>query len=46
MTWSLRIALLLLAVGTAHARGVSPYLPLHLEPEMERRIEQVLTLAG
>lgn len=32
-------------VGAAHARGVSPYLPLDLEPEMERQIEQVLTLA-
>lgn len=31
--------------GTGEARGVSPYLPLNLEPEMERQIEQVLTLA-
>jgi hypothetical protein len=31
--------------GTAQSRGVSPYLPLNLEPEMERQIEQVLTLA-
>lgn len=30
----------------AFARGVSPYLPLNLEPEMERQIEEVLVLAG
>jgi hypothetical protein len=35
---------LLLAVD-ALARGVSPYLPSNLSPEMERRIEQVLILA-
>jgi hypothetical protein len=29
----------------AHSRGVSPYLPLQLEPEIERRIERVLILA-
>ena len=53
-SWSLdaliRIALCigLLAgtpAGAAGARGVSPYLPLHLEPEMERQVEQVLALA-
>src|SRR5690349_16115632 len=27
------------------ARGVSPYLPLNLEPEIERQIERVLILA-
>ena len=27
------------------ARGVSPYLPLNLSPEMERQIERVLILA-
>ena len=32
--------------ATAQARGVSPYLPVNLEPEVERQIEQVLTLAG
>ena len=30
----------------ARARGVSPYLPVNLSPEMERQIEQVLILAG
>jgi len=34
-----------LLVATAQARGVSPYLPVNLEPEMERQVEQVLTLA-
>jgi hypothetical protein len=31
--------------STAWARGVSPYLPLNLSPEMERQIERVLILA-
>lgn len=30
----------------AWARGVSPYLPLNLAPEIERQIERVLILAG
>ncbi|MBV9343650.1 MAG: hypothetical protein JOZ03_01515 [Gammaproteobacteria bacterium] len=39
--------LLLLSVpDAAAARGVSPYLPLSLEPEMEAKIERVLILAG
>lgn len=29
----------------AHARGVSPYLPVDLSPEIERKIERVLILA-
>jgi hypothetical protein len=29
----------------AHARGVSPYLPLNMSPEIERQIERVLILA-
>jgi hypothetical protein len=29
---------------TAHARGVSPYLPVNLSPEIERKIERVLIL--
>lgn len=31
--------------GASGARGVSPWLPLDLEPEMERQVEQVLALA-
>jgi len=34
-----------LQATTAFARGVSPYLPLNLEPEIERQIERVLILA-
>jgi hypothetical protein len=30
--------------GSAHAVGVSPYLPLNIEPEIERQIERVLIL--
>jgi Capsule assembly protein Wzi len=39
-------AIVLLAVChcTAFARGVSPYLPLNLEPEIESQIERVLVL--
>lgn len=46
-----RISLSALAVGlallspVAGARGVSPYLPLNLSPEIERQIERVLILA-
>lgn len=41
-----RVCLLALALfGTAHARGVSPYLPLNLHPEIERKIERLLILA-
>lgn len=32
--------------GLAAARGVSPYLPLNMSPEMERQIDQVLLFAG
>ncbi|MGH8142652.1 MAG: capsule assembly Wzi family protein, partial [Steroidobacteraceae bacterium] len=36
-----------LAASTdAHASGASPYLPLNLSPEIERKVEQVLILAG
>ncbi len=38
-------ALAMLAT-TVHARGVSPYLPVNLAPEIERQIERVLILAG
>ena len=37
---------LLVAPGIAGARGVSPYLPLNMSPEIERQIEQVMLLAG
>jgi hypothetical protein len=32
--------------GTVFGRGVSPYLPLNLDPEIERQVERVLILAG
>src|SRR5579859_5692198 len=28
----------------AHAKGVTPYLPLNLDPEVEREVERVLVL--
>jgi hypothetical protein len=31
-------------MGTAAARGVTPYLPLNLDPEVEREVERVLIL--
>ncbi len=44
------IAIACLLIGAfsslSHARGVSPYLPLNLSPEIERQIEQVMLLAG
>jgi hypothetical protein len=40
-----RASLALLLTTTALARGVSPYLPLQLDPEIERQIERVLILA-
>lgn len=36
----------IIQLDTAHARGVSPYLPLNVSPEIERQIEQVMLLAG
>jgi hypothetical protein len=42
---SIVLALALLPAGIALGRGVSPYLPLALEPEIERQIERVLILA-
>lgn len=39
-------AAIVFAQPPAYARGVSPYLPLNLSPAIERRIEQVLVLAG
>src|SRR5579864_8749838 len=38
-------AFLALAAAAAPADGVSAYLPLNLEPEIERQIERVLILA-
>src|SRR3984885_12976985 len=37
---------LALSAGNARADGVSAYIPLNLEPEMERQIERVLILAN
>jgi hypothetical protein len=37
--------LLSLIATTAQSRGVSPYLPVNLEPEIERQIQRVLILA-
>ena len=39
------LALVALLSATAHARGVSPYLPLQQSPEIERKIERLLILA-
>ena len=39
-------AILYALSSAAQARGVSPYLPLNLEPEIEHQIERVLILAG
>jgi hypothetical protein len=36
----------MLAGGSASARGVSPYLPLDLSPEIERQVERAMILAG
>jgi hypothetical protein len=38
------VCLLAAAAPPLSARGVSPYLPLHLDPEIERQIERVLIL--
>jgi hypothetical protein len=40
------LCLLLPFCAAAAARGVTPYLPLNLEPEIEAQIERVLILAG
>jgi hypothetical protein len=45
--WAAMIVLLALVGGTeAAARGVSPYLPLNMSPEMDRKIQRVLVLGG
>src|SRR5215472_1513114 len=41
---SVCVSLCLLAAGPLQARGVSPYLPLNLAPELEREVERVLIL--
>jgi Capsule assembly protein Wzi len=41
----LALVLLTLSIDRALARGVSPYLPLNLDPEVERQVERVLILA-
>ena len=45
-TATLLLAAGLAAGGMARASGVSPYLPLNLSPEIERKIERVLILGG
>jgi capsule assembly protein Wzi len=44
--WTFFLLLGLLCAGPLDARGVSPYLPLNLDPEVEREVERVLILAG
>lgn len=41
----LSLFVLVMAAATAEARGVSPYLPVDISPEIERKIERVLILA-
>ena len=38
------VSVCLLLAGSLQARGVSPYLPLNLDPEVEREVERVLIL--
>jgi Capsule assembly protein Wzi len=40
------LAFLLALQSHAYARGVTPYLPLNLDPEVEREVERVLVLGG
>ncbi|MES1195440.1 MAG: capsule assembly Wzi family protein, partial [Steroidobacter sp.] len=46
VTYSIVIFMLVCAGNSADARGVSPYLPLNISPDIERKIERVLILAG
>src|SRR6201993_110475 len=39
-------SLCVLTAGPLQARGVTPYLPLNLDPELEREVERVLILGG
>ena len=41
----LSLFVLVMLATTAEARGVSPYLPVNISPEIERKIERVLILA-
>lgn len=38
------VSVCLLSQGSLYARGVTPYLPLNLDPEVEREVERVLIL--
>lgn len=40
------LALALLALPTSAGQGISPYLPLHLSPEIESQVAQLLINAG
>jgi capsule assembly protein Wzi len=40
------VLLCLLSPGILCARGVTPYLPLNLDPELEREVERVMVLGG
>jgi len=40
------VLLCLLSPGVLCARGVTPYLPLNLDPELEREVERVMVLGG
>jgi len=42
----LATTILLTGFSSAQARGVSPYLPMQMSPQIERQIEKVLILAG
>src|SRR5258708_15642209 len=44
--WFVAAGILVALPSGAAARGVSPYLPLNLEPEIESQFERVLILAG
>jgi len=43
---AISLAVLTLGAAAAGAKGVTPYLPLNLEPGIERQIERVLILGG
>lgn len=37
---------LLFCAGVTHSRGVSPYLPLQMSPEIEREVDRLFSIAG